>query len=78
MTKDSTIATQVQKLEEAATEQEWTDLCDGAKRDGQYPPWWYAEVIVSGLAERKSHELGNPLRVTTFGPPRPPQGGAAD
>ena len=36
----------------AASEKEWNAACDAIKcaRGGQYPPDWYAKVVLSGLA----------------------------
>ncbi len=39
------------QLNAASTEDEWNDVCDAVKkaRDGDYPPDWYAKVIVGGV-----------------------------
>lgn len=47
------------KLWSAESEQEWTDICDATKgytktlpeeeRSGEYPNWWFSEVVISGL-----------------------------
>lgn len=43
------------RLAATKTEAEWNDICDDVKRAnaGDYPNWWFSEVILSGLASRK-------------------------
>lgn len=36
------------------SEEEWNQNCDNVKKlkDGQYPDWWYTEIVLSGLAAK--------------------------
>lgn len=50
----------LQRLRVAKNETEWNGICDEAKafartlpdaeRSGQYPDWWFEDVLESGLA----------------------------
>ena len=35
----------------AVSESDWNDCCDKVKKDngGDYPTWWFREIILSGL-----------------------------
>jgi hypothetical protein len=59
MDKDTILA----RLRAATNQDEWNAVCDDVKRwardtlqeserSGDYPKWWYMEVIASGLASR--------------------------
>lgn len=49
MSKDEVIAL----MESSRDEDDWNRNCDTVKRRCEgYPPFWYAAVIVSGLAAR--------------------------
>jgi hypothetical protein len=43
---------EIMKLLESSGAQQWNATCDEIKkaRGGQYPPDWFKEVILSGLA----------------------------
>lgn len=43
---------ELSKLRSTRSEQEWNSICDEIKaaRNGQYPPDWWAKVMMSGLA----------------------------
>ena len=45
---------ELQKLQSATSGEHWNQLCEEVKaaRDGEYPPDWYARVILSGLMAR--------------------------
>jgi len=39
-------------MRSSESEQEWNDNCDEVKRRcGGYPGFWFAEIMLSGLAE---------------------------
>ena len=59
-------AEELQHLSNASTADEWNGICDAVKdkRHGQYPPDWFAKVLASGLAQKKSDEwAGAPTRL---------------
>lgn len=43
---------EIQRLKDTESEAEWNAACDSIKvaRGGQYPPNWYATVVMPGLA----------------------------
>jgi hypothetical protein len=55
------------KLKATKTVEEWNRVCDEAKshartlpsedRSGDYPAWWFEEVIISGLSARQLERL---------------------
>ena len=46
-------------LDAATTATDWNAVCDQIKRSrgGQYPPNWYAVVVLSGMAARKAEQF---------------------
>lgn len=46
-------------MESSQSEQEWNDNCNKVKAayDG-YPPFWYQEIVLSGLAGRVAARFG--------------------
>ena len=47
-------------LKNSTTEQEWNKSCDEIKEahGGEYPAWWFSEVVLSGLATQTRHRFG--------------------
>lgn len=47
---------------------EWGENCDIVKaaHGGQYPDYWYAEIILSGLCDKTLGAGSSTLRITTF------------
>lgn len=51
-------------LKESTSEKEWNSVCDRVKElcrndtitdcSGDYPSWWFKEVVLSGLAHKVS------------------------
>lgn len=41
----------VKMMESSKSEDEWNANCDKVKAafGGNYPPWWYAKIVMSGL-----------------------------
>ncbi len=64
MSKDEILT----KLKATRSEDEWDNLCDEVKeytkdlppeqRSGQYPSWWFKEVIASGLIYLAQYNWG--------------------
>ena len=49
----------IRRLKETTTEQEWNRLIETeVKFKGQYPTWWYPDMLVTGIADRKAEEFG--------------------
>ena len=46
---DSSAKAVISALCSTRNESEWNTICDAVKRNGQYPPWWFANVIVTNL-----------------------------
>lgn len=52
----------LERLRHCPSEEQWDDICDEVKRytrtlpqlerSGDYPEWWFPEVILSGLMAR--------------------------
>lgn len=44
---------------------EWNKNCDTVKaaHSGQYPMWWYQEVILSGLCDKTLGEGSSEIRI---------------
>ena len=63
---------ELDRLKACTTSQEWSDTCDAIKdaRDGQYPPDWWAKVILSGLAREVTARWGSDdqIHITTYTP----------
>jgi hypothetical protein len=81
--KDGTLT----RLEICRSEDQWNKVCESVRRAdpsglGQFPEWWYQEVIQSGLGDKKAAEfrLRAPVNIPMSGidapPPRqrPPEG----
>ena len=47
---DSSAKAVISALCSTRNESEWNAVCDAVKRNGQYPPWWFANVIATNLA----------------------------
>jgi hypothetical protein len=59
---DDTKQTTLTRLAICRNEKQWSEICDAVKRAdptgmGQYPDWWEAEVIQSGLGDKKVAEF---------------------
>lgn len=50
---------EMEKLEACKTEAEWDATCDEIKRarGGDYPPDWFAKVVLAGLGQMKDAEI---------------------
>ncbi len=46
---------------------EWNENCDKVKRDnkGDYPSWWYSEIVLSGLCDKTLGDGASNLKVIT-------------
>ena len=42
---------EIKKLKSTKSEKEWNDMCDEIKRarNGEYPPDWWQQIMLSGL-----------------------------
>jgi len=50
-------------MESSLTEDEWNQNCDRVKNEfGDYPEWWYKEIVLSGVATRTSANFGKKKR----------------
>ena len=49
-------------MESSKTPQEWNANCKAVKQafGGNYPPYWYEEIIATGLADRIIKAAGYP------------------
>lgn len=47
-------------LEQTRSEGEWNDVCDAVKKanDGEYPGWWFREIILSGFGDGVMEKWG--------------------
>jgi len=55
-----------QALRDAKTEEEWNGVIDEVKKanNGDYPDWWYEDIIASGVVDAKAATFLNPLTIT--------------
>ena len=46
---------------------DWNKNCDTVKKahDGNYPSWWFSEIILSGLCDRTLGEGSSKIKITT-------------
>lgn len=56
---------ELEKLKACESEWEWNKVCDAIKaaRDGQYPPDWWAKVMLSGLGQCVASKWGSDLKL---------------
>lgn len=60
-------------MKSSKSEKEWQDNCTKVKKahSGQYPEYWYDEIVVSGLASRMAKSFGDAdIRVVDVNLPR--------
>lgn len=63
-------------LRDTKSAQEWNSMCNSIKRwartlpieerSGQYPAWWYEDVVLSGLAQEVAQSWTSPQPLMTF------------
>lgn len=55
----------LQLLQASKNEHEWNAACDKIKQNGQYPDWWYPEVILSGLMDKTLGDGASEIKIIT-------------
>lgn len=54
-------------MKSSKNSQEWNANCDKVKaaHNGGYPPYWYKEIILSGLCDETLGEGSSKIKITT-------------
>lgn len=55
-------------MKSSKTSQEWNNNCDSVKKahDGNYPNYWFQEIILSGLCDRTLGEGSSTIKLTAL------------
>lgn len=58
----------IELMKSSTSKEDWNNKCDQVKaaNGGQYPEWWYAEIVISGLCDQVLGAGSSQIRFQTY------------